>query len=55
LRADRLSCLDQVGANETLCPYLLRKVAFQDLWWELELEFKNGRVTEVRRGLAWID
>ena len=49
------SCLDQVSANETRCSYLLRKVDFQNLWWKLELEFKNGRVSQVRRGLAWID
>jgi hypothetical protein len=55
MRADRLSCLDQVGANEGRCPYLLRKLGFQNLWWELELEFKSGRVIEVRRRMAWID
>ena len=55
MRVDRRSCLDQVGANETRCDYLLRKVGFQNIWWLLELEFKNGRVTEARRNLAWID
>jgi hypothetical protein len=55
MRADGLSCLDRVGANESRCMYLLRKVGFQNLWWFLELEFANGRVTEARRGMAWID
>jgi len=55
MRADRRSCLDQVGADETRCTYLLRKVGVQNLWWILSLEFKSGRVTAAQRTLAWID
>lgn len=55
MRVDRLSCLDQVDAKETHCQYLLRKVGVQNLWWLLDLEFKNGRVTEGRRTVGWID
>jgi hypothetical protein len=55
MRADRLSCLDQVGVKDDWCAYPLRTVGFQNLWWELVLEFKNGRVSEVRRVLAFLD
>ena len=55
MRADRLGCLDHVGANEKQCTYLLRKVGFENLWWVLVVQFKNGTVTEIRRTSAWID
>lgn len=54
MRADRLGCLDLVGPDDH-CTYLVRKVGFQNLWWILLVEFKNGRVSEVRRTLAFID
>jgi hypothetical protein len=55
MRADRLGCLDHVANDETDCDYSLRRVGFQSLWWVLELKFKDGRVVEARRILAFID
>lgn len=54
MRADRLGCLDMVGPDDH-CTYLVRKVGSEGLWWILVVEFKDGRVSEARRTLAFID
>jgi hypothetical protein len=41
--------------SETQAVYPLRRAGVQNLWWVLVVEFQNGHVARVRRGIAFLD